>query len=119
MSVNVIVIIHAILAIFLTITVLLQPGKGGGFIMGGGTSQSLFGTTGASNFLTKLTGILAILLVISAITLTRIQRSSSKKSVFDDFTPEASSEAMPKKPKAKVKVKAEGKAGKKKAPSKQ
>ena len=80
---NFILIIHIILSIFLVLVVLIQPGRGGGFVMGGGGSQTLFGTTGAGNFLTKLTAILAILLVITSIMLTKIQLVDPKSSVFD------------------------------------
>lgn len=85
--VNFILSIHVILSIFLVVVVLLQPGRGGGFVMGGGGSQTFFGATGAGNFLTKLTTILAILLVITSVVLTKMQLSDPETSVFDVATP--------------------------------
>ena len=84
---NFVLIIHIILSVFLVVVVLLQPGRGGGFVMGGGGSQTLFGTTGAGNFLTKLTTILAVLLVVTSITLTKIQLTDPDTSVFDTAIP--------------------------------
>jgi preprotein translocase subunit SecG len=77
------VIAHAIIAVFLTIVVLIQPGKGGGLVMGGG-SQTLFGATGAGNFFTKLTTVLVICLVFTSIMLTKSQSHSSRSSLFDN-----------------------------------
>lgn len=84
MSITFINVVHCIIAVFLTVVVLVQPGKGGGFVMGGGTSQSLFGASGGGSFLTKVTSILAVLFVITSITITRMNSSDSGKSIFDD-----------------------------------
>ena len=48
--------IHVFACLFLIVVVLLQTGKGAdmGAVFGGG-SQTLFGSGGAGNFLTKLT----------------------------------------------------------------
>lgn len=52
-------IIHIIVSILLIIVVLLQPGKSGdlGSIFGGGTSESIFGSSGAVPFLVKVTRV--------------------------------------------------------------
>lgn len=76
------IVAHVIIAIFLGIVVLIQPGKGGGLVMGG-TSQTLFGATGAGNFFTKLTTVLIVLLVVTSIALTKAQSKSSRSSLFD------------------------------------
>ena len=49
-------VIHVLACLFLIVVVLLQTGKGAdmGAVFGGG-SQTLFGSSGAGNFLTKLT----------------------------------------------------------------
>jgi preprotein translocase subunit SecG len=77
------IVAHVIIAIFLGIVVLMQPGKGGGLVMGGGTSQTLFGATGAGNFFTKLTTVLALLLVVTSLGLTKTQNKGTQKSLFD------------------------------------
>lgn len=66
-------IIHTLIAIGLVLFVLLQDPKGGAagvFGGGGGGSNSLFGATGAGNFLTSTTKWLAILFAITCIALT-------------------------------------------------
>lgn len=83
MSVDFLSVVHCIIAVFLTIVVLVQPGKGGGLVMGGGTSQSLFGASGGGNFFTKVTAVLGILFVLTSITITKMHNSTSKKSIFD------------------------------------
>src|SRR4029079_9633651 len=53
-------IIHILVCVFLILVVLLQAGKGGGMGIafgGGGGSQTVFGSSGAGNFLTRLTSI--------------------------------------------------------------
>ena len=77
------IVIHVVVAIFLTIVILVQPGKGGGLVMGGGGSNTLFGTTGAGNFLTKLTTALVLLFVVTSVMLTKLQSTGSESSLFD------------------------------------
>src|SRR5712671_1693909 len=50
-------ILHVVVCLFLILVVLLQAGKGGGMgiAFGGGGSQTVFGSSGAGNFLTRLT----------------------------------------------------------------
>ena len=86
------VVAHVIIAVFLGIVVLLQPGKGGGLVMGG-TSQTLFGATGAGNFFTKLTTVLVLLLVVTSIALTKAQNKNSRSSLFDSSTAPAGAPA--------------------------
>src|SRR2546428_1725127 len=55
-----VLIIHSIVCLAIVITVLLQRGKGADIgAVFGGSSQTVFGSGGAGNFLTKLTGGLA------------------------------------------------------------
>ncbi len=56
------VIVHIFICLFLVGVILLQPGKGdGGIAFGGSSSQTIFGSRGAGNFLTKTTSLCAIL----------------------------------------------------------
>ncbi|MDP2644747.1 MAG: preprotein translocase subunit SecG [Desulfobacterales bacterium] len=66
-----IVIIHVIVSIALIMIVLLQTGKGAdmGAAFGGGSSQSFFGTTGASTFLSKATTVAAIVFMLTSLSL--------------------------------------------------
>ena len=64
--------IHVVACVFLIVVVLLQTGKGAdmGAVFGGGGSQTLFGSSGAGNFLTKLTTGTAIAFMITSLILT-------------------------------------------------
>ena len=72
--------IHVIAAISLILTVLLQAGKGAamGSGLGAGSSQTMFGSSGAGNFLTKVTTGIAILFMVTSLTLAVF--STQKKS---------------------------------------
>ncbi|MCX8566680.1 MAG: preprotein translocase subunit SecG [Glomeribacter sp. 1016415] len=62
--------------------VLLQHGKGAdmGAAFGSGSSGSLFGATGAANFLSRTTAILAVIFFISTLSLTFIGSHKPKAS---------------------------------------
>ena len=64
-------VIHVLVSIILIIIVLLQPGKGGdlGSVFGGGTSESVFGASGAIPFLTKLTRLFAVVFFLTSLSL--------------------------------------------------
>ena len=57
MFTTLVLIIHVIVCIALILIILLQTGKGAdiGAVFGGGSSQTVFGSTGASTFLSKVT----------------------------------------------------------------
>ncbi|MCH6563123.1 MAG: preprotein translocase subunit SecG, partial [Myxococcales bacterium] len=66
-----ITILHVFLCLLLVTIVLLQHGKGAdiGVVLGGGASQTVFGSRGAGNFLTKLTTGAAILFMSTSLFL--------------------------------------------------
>ncbi|MDA8142198.1 MAG: preprotein translocase subunit SecG [Desulfobacteraceae bacterium] len=66
-----ITVIHIIVCVALILIVLLQTGKGAdmGAAFGGGASQTLFGATGASTFLSKATTAAAIIFMLTSLTL--------------------------------------------------
>ena len=66
-----IIIIHVVVAIALILIVLLQTGKGAdmGAAFGGGGSQTVFGSTGANTFLTRLTTGAAIVFMLTSLAL--------------------------------------------------
>lgn len=90
-------IIHIIVSILLIIVVLLQPGKSGdlGSIFGGGTSESIFGSSGAVPFLVKVTRGLAILFMLTSLTLGYFAASTTGKSVVKDIPEAAVNESAP------------------------
>ena len=51
----IVTVIHVIVSLGLILVVLLQTGKGAeiGAVFGGGSSSTIFGSSGAGNFLTK------------------------------------------------------------------
>ncbi len=65
-------IIHTLAALSVIGLVLIQHGKGAdmGAAFGSGSAGSLFGSTGASNFLSKATGVLAATFFLSSLGLT-------------------------------------------------
>lgn len=63
--------IHLIVCIILILVILLQTGKGAdiGAVFGGGSSQTVFGTSGASTFLSRLTIAAAVTFMVTSIVL--------------------------------------------------
>ena len=79
------VVVHVVVSIALIMIVLLQTGKGAdmGAAFGGGASQTLFGTTGASTFLGKLTTIAAIVFMLTSLTLAYMAGHRNAQSVVE------------------------------------
>jgi preprotein translocase subunit SecG len=85
-------VLHVLVCLFLILVVLLQAGKGGGMGIafgGGGGSQTVFGSSGAGNFLTRLTSVTAFLFLLTSLGLAhfssqqdskRLQRLAERKS---------------------------------------
>ncbi len=65
------IVLHVFVCVFLVCVILLQPGKSDGGIGFGSSSQSVFGSKGAGNFLTKTTSVCAILFLCTSFILTR------------------------------------------------
>ena len=79
------VIIHVIVCLFLIGVVLLQQGKSADLAgaFGGQGSQTAFGPRGASNLLTRLTTLCAVLFLLISLLLTiLLARNSGEKSVL-------------------------------------
>ena len=70
-----VIVIHIIVSLALICIVLLQHGKGAGIGAAfGGSSQTVFGSTGAAPFLAKLTAVAAILFMCTSLGLTFMGR---------------------------------------------
>jgi preprotein translocase subunit SecG len=67
----IIVTIHVIVSIALILIILLQTGKGAdiGAVFGGGGSNTLFGASGPTSFLSKLTAGAAIVFMLTSLFL--------------------------------------------------
>lgn len=79
----VILVIHVLVSIMLILFILLQTGKGAdlGAMLGGGGANTLFGATGATSFLSKLTTYSAVIFMITCLTLAYL--SSRNPSTMD------------------------------------
>lgn len=76
--------VHVLACLFLIVVVLLQTGKGAdmGAVFGGG-SQTLFGSGGAGNLLTKLTTGTAITFMLTSLILTYGQSRAPSSGLID------------------------------------
>jgi preprotein translocase subunit SecG len=79
-------VIHVLACLFLIVVVLLQTGKGAdiGAVFGGG-SQTLFGSGGAGNFLTKLTTGTAIGFMVTSLILTWGGTHGPRQTLFNEL----------------------------------
>ena len=73
-------IVHLLVAVAICGFVLLQHGKGAdmGAAFGSGSAGSLFGSSGAANFLSRSTGILAAVFFATSLGLTYFSASPAK-----------------------------------------
>jgi len=85
---SILVVIHVAVCVFLILVVLLQTGKGAemGASMGGAGSQALFGAAGPANFLTKITTAVAIIFMITSLTLAYMSGHQAQSSVMKDVS---------------------------------
>ncbi len=70
--------VHIVVCLFLIVVVLLQMGKGAelGSVFGG-SSQSVFGSSGPGSFLEKVTVAAAIIFMVTSVSLFYFARTSS------------------------------------------
>ncbi len=68
---NILIVMHVLVALAIIGLVLLQHGKGAdmGSGFGGGASGSLFGATGSANFLSRTTAVLATIFFLLSLAL--------------------------------------------------
>ncbi|MCP4719933.1 MAG: preprotein translocase subunit SecG [Desulfobacteraceae bacterium] len=81
---TIIVGLHVSVCILLILIVLLQGGKGAemGASIGGGGSQTFFGAAGPANILTKITTGVAIIFMVTSLTLAYLSGHQSESSVM-------------------------------------
>jgi preprotein translocase subunit SecG len=69
--ITVIGVVHIVVTIALILIVLLQTGRGSeiGAAFGSGSSQTLFGSSGSTGFMTKLTTIAVVIFMVTSLSL--------------------------------------------------
>lgn len=88
-------IVHVVVALFLVLLVLVQSGKGAEISASfGGSSQTVFGSSGGANFFTRATAVLATIFMLTSIGLT-LQSKQARKSVFDGAVSSESQSTTP------------------------
>jgi preprotein translocase subunit SecG len=82
-------VVHIILCVFIVLVVLVQQGKGAEISASfGGSSQTVFGSSGGANFFTTFTGVCAALFFMTSIFLaTQGSSHNLSKSVMDVAVP--------------------------------
>jgi len=91
------IVLHVIVCFILILVVLLQAGRGAS--MGaafGGASQTIFGATGAGTFLGKMTTVIAVVFMLTTLSLSYFS-SGKTSSVVKGYTPpKAAEQTVPK-----------------------
>jgi preprotein translocase subunit SecG len=78
-------IVHVLACFILVLTVLLQAGKGADIgAVFGGASTTIFGSSGAGNFLTRLTTGAAIVFMATSLTLTYGSSHSTSATIMPE-----------------------------------
>ena len=101
-----VIVLQVLVALFLIMVVLLQPGNRGGAsaALGGAGGDTVFGGRGANTFLSKITFGAAVCFMVTNFALSYMSSSISQKSVLDalENTPKAAKPAdeAPKAPEA-------------------
>lgn len=82
----ILIVIHVVVCLALIMIVLLQTGKGAdmGAAFGGGSSQTLFGSSGGATFLSKATTVAAIVFMLTSLALAYMVGGKVTKSVVSD-----------------------------------
>ncbi len=83
---SLVIFVHVIAAIGITGLVLIQHGKGAdmGASFGSGASQTMFGSVGSGNALTKSTSWLAIVFFATSLALALFAKQQTAQSIEDD-----------------------------------
>ena len=94
---SILVIVHLFLAIGLVGLILIQHGKGAdmGAAFGSGASATVFGSRGASNFLSRTTAILAAVFFVTSLTLAYFaMQTNEPETLMADLPPAAAEERV-------------------------
>ncbi|MEQ9324307.1 MAG: preprotein translocase subunit SecG [Polyangiaceae bacterium] len=77
---SIINVVHVVVCLMLILIVLLQQSKGGGLggSLGAGASQ-VFGGRGSANFMTRLTGIVATIFMLTSASLAYLSSAGDRE----------------------------------------
>jgi len=90
----VLVTLHVVVSVALVVIVLLQKGRGADIgALFGGSSQTLFGSTGGSTFFNRLTTSVAVIFMLTSLTLAYRSQRYGAESVMKGVQPAATAPA--------------------------
>jgi preprotein translocase subunit SecG len=93
---TVLLVIHIMVAIALVGVILLQRSEGGGLGLGSGGGNSFMSVRGTANFLTRVTGVLAAIFMMTSIVLAILAGNHGQgSSILDSLPPPATSNSLP------------------------
>jgi preprotein translocase subunit SecG len=96
-----IVIVHVFICFLMIGAILLQSGKGAEIGASfGGSSQTVFGSRGPANFLSKLTVIVAAVFMVTSLSLAILAKQRNVASTVIDMQPKSEPTAPPAAPPA-------------------
>lgn len=96
-----IVIVHVFICFLMIGAILLQSGKGAEIGAAfGGSSQTVFGSRGPANFLSKLTVIVAAVFMVTSLSLAILAKQRNFSSTVIDMQPNSEPTAPPAAPPA-------------------
>ncbi|BFU93137.1 MAG: Preprotein translocase, membrane subunit SecG [Nitrospira sp.] len=101
MMYTLIVIVHVFICFLMIGAILLQSGKGAEIGAAfGGSSQTVFGSRGPANFLSKLTVVVAAVFMVTSLTLAILAKQRNVSSTIIDMQPKSEPTAPPAAPPA-------------------
>lgn len=101
MMYTLIVIVHVFICFLMIGAILLQSGKGAEIGAAfGGSSQTVFGSRGPANFLSKLTVVVAAVFMVTSLTLAILAKQRNVSSTIIDMQPKSEPTAPPTAPPA-------------------
>lgn len=96
MMYTLIVIVHVFICFLMIGAILLQSGKGAEIGASfGGSSQTVFGSRGPANFLSKLTVVVAAVFMVTSLSLAILAKQRNFSSTVIDMQPKSEPTAPP------------------------
>jgi preprotein translocase subunit SecG len=94
--ISIVIAIHIMVCVALVVVVLLQQGKGADIgAVFGGSSQTVFGSSGAGNLLTKITSGLAVVFFATSIFLAYASTRRATGSLLEGSSPRSVMPSVP------------------------
>lgn len=87
----VLIVLHILAALVLMLVILLQSGKAGDLAaaFGGASSQTAFGVRSATTLLTKITAVVAVIFVLTSLSLAIYYSKGTESTVMEGVATEA------------------------------